>query len=65
MASEHCQRTSDFLSFLPVLASGISTIAENLKIRKTNDVTEHLNEEDVDVYIHTITLQKIIKMENT
>ena len=43
----------------------ISTIAENLKIRKTNNVTEHLNEEDVDVYIHTITLQKIIKIENT
>ena len=31
---------------------------------KTNDVTENLNEEDVDVHIHTITLQKIIKIEN-
>ena len=35
------------------------------KIKKTNDVTENLHAEDVDVYIHTITLQKIIKIENT
>ena len=27
-------------------------------------MTENLNEEDVDVHIHTITLQKIIKIEN-
>ena len=29
MASEHCQRTSDFLSYWPGLTSGISTIVEN------------------------------------
>ena len=28
MASEHCRRTSDFLSYWPGLASGISTITE-------------------------------------
>ena len=28
MASEHCRRTSDFLSYWPGLASGISKIAE-------------------------------------
>ena len=28
MASEHCRQTSDFLSYWPGLASGISKIAE-------------------------------------
>ena len=31
MASEHCWRTSDFLSYWPGLDSGISTIAEKYK----------------------------------
>ena len=31
MASEHCWRTSDSLSYWPGLASGISTVAENFK----------------------------------
>ena len=35
MASEHCWRTSDFLSYCPGLPSGISTIAINFKKRKT------------------------------
>ena len=62
MASGHCWRTSDSLSYWPGLASGISTVAENLK--KNNDVTENLNEEDVDVRIHPIILQQRIKIEN-
>ena len=59
MASEHCQRTSDFLSYWPGLA-----FQQLWKIEKTNDVTENLNEEDVDVHIHTIILHKIIRIEN-
>ena len=35
MASEHCQQTSDFLSYWPRLPSGISTIAKIFKKRKT------------------------------
>ena len=34
MASEHCRRTSDFLSYWPGLASGISKITEKLKKKK-------------------------------
>ena len=35
------------------------------KKRKTNDVTENLNEEDVNDHIQTNTLQKKIKLVNT
>ena len=35
MASEHCRRTSDFLSYWPRLPSGTSTIAKNFEERKT------------------------------
>ena len=34
MASDHCRRTSDFLSYWPGLASGISKIAEKFKKKK-------------------------------
>ena len=61
MASEHCQQTSDFLSYWPGLASGISTIAEKLKKRKTNDVTDNLNEEDVNIHIHTTGQERLIQ----
>ena len=64
MASEHCRWTSDFLSYWPGLDSRISTIAENQKKRKTNDVTDNLNEEDVNVHIHTIIIQKKSKYLN-